>query len=48
MIELDEKYTDVIVKRYIDFVGNNDGVFLVRDGKKTPYEEISKEIEKSA
>ena len=27
MIELDEKYTDVIVKRYIEQVGNSDGVF---------------------
>ena len=35
-IELDEKYCDVIVKRYIEQVGNSDGVFL-RDGSKIRY-----------
>ncbi len=37
-IELDEKYVDVGVKRYIEYVGSSDDVFLVRDGKKVPYE----------
>ena len=41
MMELDEKFVDVIVKRYIDFVGSSDGVILVRDDQKIPYEEIS-------
>lgn len=36
-IELDEKYCDVIVKRYIEQVGNSDGVFLLRDGSKFRY-----------
>ena len=36
-IELDEKYCDVIVKRYIEQVGNSDGVFLLRDGSKIRY-----------
>ncbi len=31
-IELDEKYCDVIVKRFIEQAGNTDGVFLLRDG----------------
>ena len=42
MIELDEKYVDVIVKRYIDFVGTSEGVFVVRGGQKISYEEASK------
>ncbi|MDD7795594.1 site-specific DNA-methyltransferase [Clostridium sp. 'White wine YQ'] len=36
-IELDEKYCDVIVKRYIEQAGNADGVFLLRDGMKYRY-----------
>ena len=40
MIELDEKYIDVIVKRYIDYVESDDEVYLLRDGVKTPYNEI--------
>ena len=40
MIELDEKYCDVIVKRYIEMKGNADDVFLLRNGIKAAYEEI--------
>lgn len=36
-IELDEKYCDVIVKRYIEQDGSTDGVFLLRDGMKYKY-----------
>lgn len=39
-IELDEKYCDVIVKRYIEQVGNSDGVFLLRDGSKFRYGDL--------
>lgn len=42
-IELDEKYADVIVKRYIEQVGKDDEVFLIRNGNKTPYKEIEKD-----
>ncbi|SKC57888.1 site-specific DNA-methyltransferase [Maledivibacter halophilus] len=42
-IELDEKYTDVIVKRYIEFIGTDEDVYLTRDGKKIKYSEITKE-----
>jgi len=38
-IELDEKYVDVIVKRYLQFVGNADNIKLIRDGKEYTYEE---------
>jgi len=39
-IELDEKFCDVIVKRYIEQVGSKDGVFLLRDGKEYKYSEL--------
>lgn len=39
-IELDEKFADVIVRRYIEKVGSNDGVFLLRDNVKIPYSEV--------
>lgn len=39
-IELDEKYADVIVKRYIEQVGKDDNVFLLRDGIKLPYAQV--------
>lgn len=40
-IELDEKFADVIVKRYIEAKGGSDGVFLIRDGQKMPYAEVA-------
>ena len=43
MIELDEKFVDVIVKRYIEQVGKTDGVFLLRDGNRTSYADVPKE-----
>ena len=39
-IELDEKFADVIVRRYIEYVGGSDGVFLLRDNVKIPYSEV--------
>ena len=39
-IELDKKYCDVIVKRYIEQTGNADGVFLIRDGVEYGYHEL--------
>lgn len=39
-IELDEKYCDVIVKRFIEQVGVEDGVFCIRDNKKFSYKEL--------
>ena len=40
-IELDEKYADVIIKRYIEQVGNSNSVFVERDGKQLPYCEVA-------
>ena len=39
-IELDEKYCDVIVKRYIEQVGNADNVSVQRDGLTYAYKEV--------
>ncbi len=43
-IELDEKYCDVIVKRYIEQAGNSDGVFCIRDNKQFTYKELSETL----
>jgi len=43
MMELDEKYADVIVKRYIDKVGSDADVFVLRDGEKIRYADIKRE-----
>jgi DNA modification methylase len=42
-IELDEKYADVIVKRYIEQVGSDAEVYLIRNGEKLSYEKIKKD-----
>ncbi|NCC14940.1 MAG: DNA modification methylase [Clostridia bacterium] len=39
-IELDEKYCDVIVKRYIEQVGSADAVSVIRDGVTMKYAEV--------
>ncbi len=40
MMELDPKYVDVIVKRYIDKVGSDADVFVLRDSKNMMYSDI--------
>ncbi|MFA7463047.1 MAG: site-specific DNA-methyltransferase [Anaerovoracaceae bacterium] len=40
-IELDEKYCDVIVKRYIEQVGSTDAVSVIRDGVTMKYAEVT-------
>lgn len=42
-IELDEKFCDVIVKRYIEQVGSADGVSVQRDGLTYRYDEVAAE-----
>lgn len=36
-MEIDQHYCDVIIKRYIDFVGSSEGVFCERQGQKIGY-----------
>lgn len=42
IMELDPKYVDVIIDRYIKFKGGNDAdVFLLnKDGSKVPYKQV--------
>lgn len=40
-IELDEKFCDVIIKRYIEQVGTADGVSVTRDGGSFKYSEVT-------
>ena len=42
-VELDEKFCDVIVKRYIEQVGSSDGVTVQRDGLTYKYSEVANE-----
>lgn len=41
-IELDEKFVDVIVNRYIEQKGSAGDVFLIRDGEKNSYGDFIK------
>jgi len=38
--ELDEKYCDVIVKRYIEQVGMSENVSVIRNGETLRFEEV--------
>ena len=40
LMELDEKFVDVIVKRYIRHKGSNENCYLIRSGKKYPINTI--------
>ena len=41
--EIDEKYADVIINRYIEFAGSDDNVTVERDGKKLAYKEVKQD-----
>lgn len=41
-IELDEKFVDVIVNRYIEHRGSNDGVYVVRNNEKISHSDFQK------
>lgn len=43
MVELDEKFVDVIVKRFIELVGTDKDVRLLRNGKEYLYSEVVKD-----
>lgn len=46
MMELDEKYASVILRRYVESTNNAEGVFVERNGRKIPYTELVKEVER--
>ena len=39
-IELDEKFCDVIVRRYIEQVGSDEKVIVLRNGKEYKFSEV--------
>ncbi|MBP2656764.1 MAG: methylase domain protein [Firmicutes bacterium] len=39
-VEMDEKYADVIVKRYIEYMGSSSTVFVVRDGVALSFSDL--------
>ena len=45
MIELDEKYAYVILRRYVEDTGNAEGVYVIRNGQQISYAELVKEVE---
>ena len=45
MMELDEKYASVILRRYVEDTGDSENVNVVRGGEKIPYSELVKEVE---
>lgn len=46
MMELDEKYASVILRRYADDTGDLEKVYVERGGEKIPYSELVKEVER--
>lgn len=47
-IELEPKFVDVAVNRYIQQVGISDNVYVIRDGKKLAYDEVTVQMEEKA
>ncbi len=45
MMELDEKYASVILRRYVEDTGDKDNVFVIRDGEKIAYKDLVIEVE---
>lgn len=45
MMELDEKYASVILRRYVEDTGDADNTYVIRDGVKFTYAELVKEVE---
>ena len=45
MMELDEKYASVILRRYVENTGDEDNVWCERNGKKVMYRDVVKEVE---
>ena len=45
MMELDEKYASVILRRYVEDTGDSENVYVERGGEKIPYSALVKEVE---
>lgn len=46
MMELDEKYASVILRRYVEDTGNAENVFVERSGERIPYADLVREVER--
>jgi DNA modification methylase len=46
MVELDERYCDVIVRRTVEQLNGSDDVFLIRNGERMPFKEIAENTDK--
>lgn len=46
MMELDEKYASVILRRYVEDTGNVENVFVERNGERIPYAALVREVER--
>lgn len=44
MMELDEKYASVILRRYVEDTGNAENVYVMRNGERIPYSKLVKEV----
>lgn len=45
MMELDPKYASVILRRYVEDTGDEENVFVIRDGKKLMYSDLVKQVD---
>lgn len=45
MMELDEKYASVILRRYVEDTGNAQNVYVIRNREQIPYADLVKEME---
>ena len=48
MMELDEKYASVILRRYVADTGDEDNVWCMRNGRKIMYADVVKEVVENA
>ena len=48
MMELDEKYASVILRRYVEDTGDSENVYVVRGGEEIPYSALVKEVQTDA
>jgi hypothetical protein len=47
MMELDPKYASVILRRYVEDTGDEENVYVIRNGEKLLYSALAKEVETS-
>lgn len=44
-MEFDEKYASVILRRYVEDTGDEDNVFVIRNGEKMMYKDLVKQVD---